>query len=300
MHLPSIREAVLLSMSINGAHESRPRPKSSSSSTHNPVNKRVAQFCELKSQHSVVHVEALPGYIQQIFHVSMANGQQLLLKGPPLATVRLQRQERQGLNNEEEILKMISQLGVSVPGIVSYEPANLNADWPHILLDHANSVPLATLQPLDKTRSTLLRESLDAWLRSMLKVESSAFGPIMQDFRTSSWRDCFCTMFETALQEAEDMLLALPYDQIRHYVEECSFALKGITAPKLVIPRAASLHNIMVDPSNMGVTGLIDYSGAMWGDPDMLRFFTSEEDGELSSSVSKSPETRLTRFRFLL
>ena len=78
---------------------------------------------------------------------------------------------------------------------------------------------------------------------------------------------------ETDLRDGEDALISLPYDGIRELVRRHRASLDLITQPRLMILELAADRNIAVDPRTYQVTGLLDFSTAIWGDPFMSDCF---------------------------
>lgn len=207
------------------------------------------------------------------------------------------RHVRHRLIHENEILERLSHLGLHIPRIVSYRSENFDGITPYILLDHGSSVPLSTLMPLEEGRKAVLEKNLKSWLDSVAKIKSSTSSADMQEQEAFSWRERFLAMSEKALREAESMMLNLPYDRIRTLLGRSSFALEDVDAIGLVIPKAARISNLMVDPSTMTVTGLVDYTSYLWGDPDMMGISNHEESSDIDLSVWDAPETVLARRR---
>jgi len=61
------------------------------------------------------------------------------------------------------------------------------------------------------------------------------------------WKDAFRTMVETCLQEAEDLMLSLPYAQIRHQIYRLAPALESVKAANLVRAELGGSSSVLVD-----------------------------------------------------
>src|SRR3954447_24185637 len=61
------------------------------------------------------------------------------------------------------------------------------------------------------------------------------------------WKDAFRTMVETCLQEAEDMMLSLPYTQIRHEIYRLAPALESVRVANLVRADLGDSSSVLVD-----------------------------------------------------
>lgn len=87
-------------------------------------------------------------------------------------------------------------------------------------------------------------------------------------------------MVESVLRDAEDMLVALPYGEIRHVVQSMGEELDEVREARLVLGLGCggdrSRHGegddeweelgILIDRRGNEVTGLVGLGGAFWGD----------------------------------
>jgi aminoglycoside phosphotransferase (APT) family kinase protein len=64
--------------------------------------------------------------------------------------------------------------------------------------------------------------------------------------------------------------LGIPYDEVRDLVDKASFALEQVTVPQLV---HWDLWEGNVFVKDGGISGIIDFERALWGDPLMEYFF---------------------------
>jgi hypothetical protein len=69
------------------------------------------------------------------------------------------------------------------------------------------------------------------------------------------------------LEDGEDALVTLPSDLIRTMTQRHHASLDMITQPRLTLLELAPEDNIVVDSSKKRVTGVLDFSTAVWGDP---------------------------------
>jgi hypothetical protein len=61
------------------------------------------------------------------------------------------------------------------------------------------------------------------------------------------WKDAFKTIVETCLQEAEDLMLSLPYTQIRHQICRLAPALESVRVANLVRADLGDSLSVLVD-----------------------------------------------------
>lgn len=74
---------------------------------------------------------------------------------------------------------------------------------------------------------------------------------------------------ESVLRDGEDMLISLPYSQIRDHVVKAERALDEVEDARLVVPALRNPSNVLIDGRTKEVTGLLDFGTAIWGDVDM-------------------------------
>lgn len=266
------------------------------------TNHVVAEVCNRLPAGSVNHVEELLGHTQQIYHLTTSEGHTNLLKCPPPLTTRLLRQERQGVASEFNVLNILSSsLGTATPRIISYHiPESASA---HLLLDFEENVPFSTLGPLSDMDMETLQKSMLRWLQSISSIQSGSFGAISSSpnsFHTSSWQSCFLNMFEMALEDAENMLVSLPYDRIRLHLWRYCVCLDEVVTPRLLILNALDLDNLMVNPTSMQVIGLLNYSNALWGDPELAHFHLGTDTVDFQTTPELLANTDGRQQRHLL
>lgn len=83
-------------------------------------------------------------------------------------------------------------------------------------------------------------------------------------FRT--WSQAFEAMIESVLMDGEDMLVALPYSEIRNVVERMEGVLGQVTEARLVVDGLGNKENVLIENRTKEVTGLVDFGKAFWGD----------------------------------
>lgn len=107
---------------------------------------------------------------------------------------------------------------------------------------------------------------------------------------SKTWTEAFTNMFESILRDGEDTSVLLPYHVLREHLHRHSAALDEITVPRLCILNLFEESNVLIerdlDPrnirsptsqlhktsggnvaQNVRVTGLRDWSQAIFGDP---------------------------------
>lgn len=285
-------------MPINGVHQKQPCCRPLPERTTTPIEDQISRICHLEAEEVVAKVELVPGHLQKVFHVSLSSGRHLLLKVSPPPSTKLLRRESRALSRELTILEKMASAGFTTPRIVSQESTVQVAGRPHLLLDHRISVPLSTLSPVSEKQKAAIGMSLANWLESVSRIRSSVFGTTHH--HAASWRTYFQATLDAMLSEAEDMMISLPYDQIRLCLRGYGHVLEEVTTPSLVFWAAARQDNLMVDPSDFTVTGLVDYSSGLWGDSDILLACNRTNDTRVGSAGADCAAKGSARVRLLL
>ncbi len=69
--------------------------------------------------------------------------------------------------------------------------------------------------------------------------------------------------------DGEDMMVSLPYSQIREQLSRTKNALDLIKEARLVVLGFGQPENVLIDRRTNEVTGLLDFGRAIWGDWEM-------------------------------
>ncbi len=88
-------------------------------------------------------------------------------------------------------------------------------------------------------------------------------------------------MLDSLLMDAEDMLVALPYGEVRYVLEMVGPELEQVTEASLIFGLGVNSHTseevgdgerklgsveILIDRRSNEITGLVGLGGAVWGD----------------------------------
>lgn len=84
--------------------------------------------------------------------------------------------------------------------------------------------------------------------------------------RFDTWSEAFKDMLEGILMDGEDMLVALPYSEIRQVAERMEGVLDEVKEARLVVCGLGSVENVLIERRANEVTGLLDFGTAFWGD----------------------------------
>lgn len=268
MHRPPRRsdssDEMATMVQCNGA-SSRP-------SAANPVQKTIQEIihCSRLTVHSV---DDLRGHLHRLCTIRLSNGSRLVLKTTPRPATAVLQHERQSLRTEAIICSLLARSSLPTPRVLKYEHGGQQLGSPYLLMTRLPGIPLRDLLS-SLTRSE--RSSIDARLRSLRSAigqhTSSSFGPAglvasKKGFKT--WREAFVSMQESIMLDGEDMMVNLPYFQIREAVSRWDAYLHDVKEARLVVLGLDRPENVLIDRKANEVTGLLDFGRAIWGDPGM-------------------------------
>ncbi|KAF2007722.1 hypothetical protein P154DRAFT_419329 [Amniculicola lignicola CBS 123094] len=288
MHLPPLDVAVYPVVTMgHGRHGGRKsRAQSSISSTSSSSSASSSQsiqpdFSSIQkvirnvfrsSKIQVQQIERLRGRIHQVYLSRLADGSSLVLKCPPDNDTRLLRHEKYGLETERTTLETLREYTqLPVPQVIKYDNRGDALGSAFLMMSHVPGRRLSELSPyLSVNERRTIDYTLGAYIRTLTSLSATQFGLTHRVFAgkgSSSWREAFIALLESVLRDAEDMLVTLPYDTIRYYIQQHISCLDEVTEPRLVALHACELDNVMIDVQTKQVTGLVGFSSVVWGDP---------------------------------
>jgi aminoglycoside phosphotransferase (APT) family kinase protein len=291
MHLPPLDVAVypVVSMS-HGRQGGRSTRASSTISSSSSTSSTSSNTCSItpdfssiqkvirhvfrSSKITVQQAERLQGRLHQVYLTKLADGSALVLKCPPIRNTRTLRHEKHTLETERKTLETLREYTqLPVPQIIKYDSQGGALGAPFIMMSH---IPGRRLSELSTCLTTIERNSIDrtlgACVRNLTTLSATQFGLTHRVFAkkgSSSWREAFLALLESALRDSEDMLVNVPYDSVRYYVGRHSHFLDEVTEPRLVALHACDPQNVLIDEHTKRVTGLVGFSNVIWGDPLM-------------------------------
>ncbi|KAI9801233.1 MAG: hypothetical protein M1825_003507 [Sarcosagium campestre] len=219
----------------------------------------------------------LTGAVTVAYSISLSDNTNVVLKVPPAEQARLLRHEKHSLATELSLYRHLNsaKLTVSVPRVLASDlttetlgttPFILTTCVPgHALIQHYASFTAA--------RRNAVARQLGELTGSLLSLRSPTFGPLWPTSPTPSWRLAFVAMLESALRDAEDVLLALPYETIRLCVAHHAPALDAVRDARIVLlDLAVDAQGLLCDDHG-ALVGLAASPNAIWGDPRLARVF---------------------------
>ncbi|KAI9844918.1 MAG: hypothetical protein M1837_005204 [Sclerophora amabilis] len=213
--------------------------------------------------------------LNQTYLLRLSDSSKLVLTLPPPTTTGMLRHEQNSLWTQLLLHQLLEHHTIlPVPRIVSYDLTHHTLGTPFILFDH---IPGSRLVNLQWYLSPIQREDIDyqlgRFISSTGQVTSSHFGqlPTVATGRGSRrWREGFHELLESVLRDAEDKVIALPYQGIRHRVERWGRVLDDVREAKLVL---LDLGEVIVNENTKQIEGLVRCGRAIWGDPLMAGVF---------------------------
>jgi len=290
MHLPPLDVAVYPVVTLGqGGHggsliHPSSRSSASSSSTASFQNslgtpdfssiQRVIQKTFRSSRIVVQQVERIQGRFHQVYLARLADGNALVLKCPPNQSIRALRHEKNSLETERKTLETLHEYTqLPVPQVLKFDNHGGSFGSPFLLTSYISGRTLSELAPyLSSYQRTIIERTLGSYVRTLSALSATQFGTTNRVFAkkgSNSWRDAFLALLESALRDSEDMLVTVPYDSIRYYVERHSHFLNEVTEPRLVALNVCDPQNVLIDEHSKQVSGLVGFSNVIWGDPLM-------------------------------
>ncbi|KAL8924733.1 MAG: hypothetical protein Q9172_002551 [Xanthocarpia lactea] len=221
----------------------------------------------------VAQVDVLPDHLHNVNIIHLSNGSYLVLKAAPSPITLLLRHERYLLDNESQALQILTRSDLPVPRILKHDPTSTRLGSPFLLSTFVPGVPYAelhrTMEPPERANVERQLRFLIAAIGQHVPPVPDTYGPLAlaasnQGHKT--WREAFKSMLESVLMDAEDLLINLPYAQIRTGVAESDKVLDDVREPRLVILGLTEPRNILIDRKTNNITGLLDFGRALWGD----------------------------------
>lgn len=224
------------------------------------------------------HSLSIPGHVHSLRRIVLSNGGQLLLKGSPSSSTALLRRERSFLETEAQFLALLGQSGnPCIPQLYHYDPQGRSWGSPFLIRQYVKG---RTLLEMESELSLQQRDGIDRHLGFLLSTigqnAAPKFGSLHQVAHgagTLSWREAFCSLFEGILRDAEDTFIHLSYSEIRAEVTRLAPALEDVSLPRLVVVDFGRPSHVLLDEESKQLTGIVDFSSALWGDVLMAEVF---------------------------
>ncbi|KAF2258570.1 hypothetical protein CC78DRAFT_478252 [Lojkania enalia] len=300
-----------------GRSTTRPSFAVSSSSSSSSVSSQIGASPDFSSIQKVMRdvfrsseitiqqVERLQGRLYQVYLSKLGDGSSLVVKCSPPFNTRLLRHEKHGLETERKALETLREYTpLPVPRLIKYDSHGGDLGMPFILM---TQVPGRRLSEFSSILSASERNTIDrtlgGYVRSLTVLSATQYGSTHRVFSkrgSSSWREAFLALLEAALRDAEDMLVTVPYDNIRCYIGRHSHRLDEVTEPRLVAIYACNPNNVILDEQTRQITGLVGFSNVVWGDPLMSGGIEGGSDAFFEGYGERPVRTEGAKVRMLM
>ncbi|KAF9891135.1 hypothetical protein FE257_005071 [Aspergillus nanangensis] len=235
----------------------------------------------------------LEGHLHAVWVLVLSNEDRLLLKCSPNSTTPLLRREQHLLDTEARVIALLGQSSVpGVPSLVHYDSHGDLLDSSFLIRRY---VAGRTQREMETQLTIQNRQDIDRRLGLLAnrigQHVSTSFGTVQQVASgrgKRSWKEAFVVLFESVLRDAEDAFVNIPYSEIRHHVRRLSTELEAVTLPRLVVVDFGRPSQVILDPESRQVSGVIDFSNALWGDVQMAEIFDEPSSAVLDGFGSDS------------
>jgi hypothetical protein len=175
---------------------------------------------------------------------------------------------------------------------------------PFLIVTHLPGRRLSELSSeLTVVEQRAIDRALGSYTHSLTSLSATQFGMAHRVFDgrgRKSWKEAFLALLEAALRDAEDMLVTIPYDNIRYYVTQHSHVLDEVVKPTLVALDVCSPDNVLIDEDTKRVTGLVGFSNVLWGDALMCGGLANGSEAFFEGFGECSARTASIRIRMLM
>ncbi|KAH0542366.1 hypothetical protein FGG08_003211 [Glutinoglossum americanum] len=225
--------------------------------------------------------ELTVGSLHTLYLLTMVDGSRLVLKIAPSQNARLLRHEQEGLKTEAEVLQTLGAQGqIPVPRVLKYDAYGAELGAPYILMEYVPGMPLKELHPcLDANDKYYVDRQLGRFFYyiSATPQLQLSFGPLVRVISGAGfdrWGEAFLSLVEAVLRDAEDLVVLLPYEQIRKEMDRLSPVLDDVREARLVVMNEG-YSNILLDSRTKKVTAVLDYGRVVLGDPMLSEIFAT-------------------------
>ncbi|KAG0126934.1 hypothetical protein HOY82DRAFT_93775 [Tuber indicum] len=217
------------------------------------------------------------------YKITLSTNTSCVLKISPSPETRVLRYERSILESEADILRLLALLGerkggelanVTIPEVLSYDDTGNIIDSPYILLSYIPGTRFASERGrMSSEQVERVERGMGRYLRSLADATSrpdgtgGGFGRATRSAkRYPLWRDAFTALVEAVLSDGEEMLVLLPYQEIRLQVRLWSSALDEVVGPSLAVLDFDD-GAVLLAPGSLEMVGAVDFERAGWYDP---------------------------------
>ncbi|KAI9680814.1 MAG: hypothetical protein M1817_004254 [Caeruleum heppii] len=287
MRLPSIYDSLPARALVPMDQSTPPKTLTSSPSSSSldvpTIDRHVRQVLGTTASLRRIEIFLRSTSLNVSYLLTLSDGTQITLKLPPPASLMLLRHERRALEASVLLHELLDKhRGLLTPRLLSYDLSPGTLGVPFLLCSHFKGSSLRDVaRRLHPSEYDTLSYRLKRLLKAMNQITSPAFGTLSQVVAgtgSSSWHCAFSRLVETILRDAEDMVITIPYHQIRDHVARFAPYLDEVEEARLVLLVSDPSTCLVVDEERLDIQGLVVDCPAMWGDPLLSSVFdeTSE------------------------
>ncbi|KAK2738958.1 hypothetical protein FQN57_006752 [Myotisia sp. PD_48] len=208
----------------------------------------------------------------------LSSGVELVLKTSTPQPSTLLYHERHSLETEAHILCLLESSEIwCIPKLLRCEATKTSTSTPYLLRHKFKGVPLADIEgSLTTEDRRLVDRQLGIAVEQIGQHTATKFGSVYDICHGTgerTWRRAFLNMLESVLWNAENMLITIPYSEIRYQATRLDAAFDEVTEPRLSFYDIGRPSNIIVDSKTRAIVGLTDFTGVIWGDVLMADIF---------------------------
>ncbi|KAJ5516795.1 hypothetical protein N7527_008355 [Penicillium freii] len=253
----------------------------------------------------VQHSHPILGHMHSLRLLTLSNGAHLLLKGSPSSRTALLRRERSFLETEAQFLLLLAQsANPCIPRLYHYDPDARRRGSAYLIRQYMKGKSLSEMEgELTSQQRDGIAYHLGFLVSAIGQNAAPGFGSLQQvafGAGRPSWREAFCALFEGILRDAEDMFIHLPYSEIRHELRRLAPALEYVSLPRLVVVDFGRPCHVLVNEESGQLSGVVDFSSAVWGDVLMAEIFANASPAVLQGAGMAVSRTREENIRLVL
>lgn len=253
----------------------------------------------------VQHSQILHEHVHSLQVLTLSNESLLLLKGSPYSGTPLLRHEKRFLETEARFLALLGQsANPCIPQLYYYNPPRRPDGSAYLIRQYMKG---ATLADMESRLSLAQRADIDRHLGFLASTIGQnlapAFGALSQVASGTgrrSWRQAFCALLEGVLRDAEDMFVHLPYADIRDEMTRLGSVLDEVSLPRLVVVELGRPSHVLLNETSNQVSGVVDFTSALWGDVLMAEVFEGESPAVLEGAGLSLNRTHEENIRLMM
>jgi hypothetical protein len=231
----------------------------------------------------VLRLDSLPPSPHKTYVLSTTIGYFLLKTSIPSGTRSMQL-ETKCQPMEADILQRLKQTSIPIPQLMGRDTGSNNPILsPYLLRSYIPGHTLAAVvHRLSSYDAEQVQRSLGFYMREATHFKMSQFGlsyKVLAGQGYDTWRAAFHALLESALRDAEDAVLTLPFESIRGWVRVHLPKLDVVTTARLVPLRAGGANTVIMDDSGKTIVGLVGWAETVWGDPALGEAFADPTKG---------------------